>query len=97
MKAWTTLHEGFRWVLGNGRSIQDLWLKNKTGFRVDQTRDYDISNISVSEFIIPVNKEWNTPKIVQFFSQDDACLILGTRILHRDVNDRIVWSWTVNG
>ena len=100
MKAWNSLHEGFRWVLENGRSINavhDMWLKNKAGFRIDQTRDYGTSNILVSEFINPLTKEWNTPKVVQFFSQDDAALILGSRIPQRDVNDRVIWSKSVNG
>lgn len=93
MTARDSLYSGYRWVLGNGRdinAIQDSWLKGKEGFRVDQSRP-------VSEFITNGTNVWNTDKVLQFFSHEDANLILSSRIPNGSVNDRVAWSRTTNG
>ncbi|XP_017239513.1 uncharacterized mitochondrial protein AtMg00310-like [Daucus carota subsp. sativus] len=60
MSAKESLYKGYRWVLGNGMSInaiKDPWLKNKDGFCVSQNEDYGVGHVSVAEFITPMSNK----------------------------------------
>lgn len=60
-----SLTNGFRWVLGDGKDINavaDPWLRNKDGYRVDQTMNYGVTNIPVSEFIMTIGRSWDVKK-----------------------------------
>lgn len=84
MMAKESLCKGFRWVLGNGAgidAIKDPWLKEKEGFCVDQNKEYGVSSIPVAEFIVAEVNSWDEGKVRTFFSEDDARLVLATRIV----------------
>lgn len=100
MNAKDALYDGFRWVLGNGvdiNAVKDPWLKNKVEYCVDQTIDYGVANIPVSEFINNNDRSWDAAKVMEFFSASDASLILQTGIPHGTVQDRIAWPRSSNG
>lgn len=83
MSSKDSLYKGYRWVLGNGMSInaiKDPWLKNNDGFCVSQNEDYDVGHVSVAEFIMPMSDKWDKGKVRNFFSEADARLILATNI-----------------
>lgn len=100
MTAKDSLYSGFRWVLGDGmdiNAVKDPWLKNKEGFCVDQGPAYGAHNISVSDFFMGDARSWDEPKVRDFFTEDDARLILATQIPNGSVKDRIAWTKSVDG
>lgn len=42
-------------------------------------------------------RTWNEEKVLQLFSEDDARLILASRIPQFFARDRIAWPITING
>ncbi|XP_074337270.1 uncharacterized protein LOC141674462 [Apium graveolens] len=100
MNAKDALYDGFRWVLGNRlyiNAVKDPWLRNKVDFTVDQSIDYGVSNIPVSEFINNNDRSWDAAKVMEFFSASDASLILQTCIPHGTVQDRVAWPRSPTG
>lgn len=100
MTAKESLHKGYRWVLGNGLSInvvKDSWLKEKDGFCASQNEEYGVGHISVAEFITQSKNSWDENNVCNFFSEADASLILATHIPNRNHSDRITWIRTTNG
>ena len=100
MTAKNSLRDGFRWVLGDGRdidAIKDPWLRNKAGFEVDQTVNYGVDRIPVADFILSDSRCWDVAKVTDFFSDQDAQLILATSLPQRSVKDRLAWPRTSNG
>lgn len=100
MTAKDALYDGYRWVLGNGvdiDAIKDPWLRDKVDFRVNQTVDYGVSGIPVSEFIFNNERRWDEAKVLEFFSASDASLILETRIPYGTVKDRVAWPRSTDG
>lgn len=59
--------------------------------------DYGVSSIPVSEFIISDAHIWDIPKVTDFFHEEDARLILATRIPLGAVSDRIAWPRASDG
>lgn len=78
-------------------AVKDPWLRNKDGFCVDQMVNYGVNNIPVSDFVMTDSKSWDLPKVREFFSENDARLIMETRIPQGSVKDRIAWIGTTDG
>ncbi|XP_074324401.1 uncharacterized protein LOC141661315 [Apium graveolens] len=78
------LSQGFRWVLGDGNDIvatKDAWLARKINFKVHNLPLYEGRN----------------EKAMISFSRDDALAILAMIVPQRQVEDRIVWSKSIDG
>lgn len=91
---------GYRWVLGDGTSIkctQDPWLVGKDDFKVDQTRGYDDDSLTVADLFLQDERRWNEIKVRSVFEEEDANLILATRIFENSVSDRLAWTKTIDG
>lgn len=100
MTAKDSLYGGFRWVLGDGMAInvvKDPWLRQKTGFCVDQGVEYGLSTICVTDLFLGDDKRWDEPKICDLFTEEDARCILATRIPLGPVKDRIAWTKSLDG
>lgn len=78
-------------------AVRDPWLKEKEGFCVDHNKEHGVSSIPVAEFILAESNNWDEGKVRNFFSEDDARLVLATRIPYNGANDRIAWSRSTNG
>lgn len=82
------MSDGYRWVLGNGTEIEaaiDPWLRGKPDFKVDQHVGYNIGHSVVSDFMYADSKTWDVSKVRGVFNEEDASLILSTRIPHTEV------------
>lgn len=91
---------GYRWVLGDGRSIcifQDSWLKGKCDSKVEDHHRNNIREDKVCDYFRSNTKEWDVQKIQQTFHTDDVRCIMQTRIPHIDVSDKISWLLKSNG
>lgn len=92
--------QGYRWVLGDGELIncvKDPWLVGKRDFKVDQSREYGVNVMSVKQLFLSNGRDWDSNKVRSLFSEEDASLILATRIPIVPVVDRLAWSKTSNG
>lgn len=100
---WTAkeeLKEGFRWVIGNGMTVEmfrDRWLRNKSDFRVDIDHNTGLREEKVCEFFSPGVKMWDVDKIQSTFSATDASAILATRIPQTQAVDRLAWLHSTDG
>lgn len=95
MIAQTTIYAGFRLILRDGMGIntrKDSWLKGKGYYRFNRDYDYGTEEILVSNFFMDDNESWD----VQFFSKEDARLILATRVPQMNATDRVAWTKTTN-
>lgn len=61
------------------------------------TCSYDHDTVMVSDFMLAQSKSWDSPKVCRFFEEEDARLILATRIPQSEVEDRVAWIKTSNG
>lgn len=100
---WTAKEEickGFRWVVGNGRSIvatKDPWLRRKNDCCVEQSSLYEGRNDLVSTLFLPGQKIWNSALVRRQFLEVDANAILATPIPQREVMDKVVWKESNDG
>lgn len=95
-----SLKEGYRWVVGNGEDViatKDRWLREKTGFCVEDFHGYAGRTEHVNSFFYPGTKTWDEGRVRQMFTTVDANAILATRVPQHDVEDRIVWSSSKDG
>lgn len=56
------LYRGFKWVLGDGRSIKNFseqWLRGKEDYMVDSDYVSSSRNAMVCEFFRPNSKQWD--------------------------------------
>lgn len=86
------LFKGYRWVVGDGTDIiaaKDLWLGSKKDLCVDQSHIYVGRNEIVSNFFIPVTKQYDARLVRELFHEEDAKPILATYISQRDVKDTV--------
>ncbi|XP_074378321.1 uncharacterized protein LOC141719854 [Apium graveolens] len=100
MTARRNICKGYRWILGDGRdinAIRDPWLQNKDDFCVSQSIDYGCNQVQVSSFFRTDDRSWEADKVMSFFTEDDARLILAVRIPQNPTVDRLAWSRTTNG
>lgn len=82
------IKKGLRWVLGDGQTIRinhDRWLRNKESLCVDQviTSTNTRQKWKVCEFFTTDKKNWDVPKVKFYFNQEDAEVIINTRIPQR--------------
>lgn len=87
-------------MLGDGElinCIKDPWLQNKRDFKVDQGRVYGDSVIKLKQLFLQNGREWDRNKVTRLFSEEDASLILATRIPTIPAVDHLAWARTSNG
>ncbi|XP_074347003.1 uncharacterized protein LOC141685822 [Apium graveolens] len=82
MAAKDSLCNGFRWVLGDGLDINTI---------------KDPWLRKKEDFIMTHGREWDEPKVMDLFSENDAKLILETRIPYGSAKDRIAWTHSTDG
>lgn len=95
-----TLKHGFRWVLGDGKSIEvynDAWLRAKADFRVDCSNVRVDSVAKASDLFVSGADVWDTQMVNYLFLSCDAKAILATLIPQTQVCDRIAWTHYTNG
>lgn len=95
-----SMSAGYRWVLGNGASIEvanDPWLRGRPDFRVDQHANYNVGHARVSEFMAGDTKTWDVRKVEEVFNEEDARLILSTCIPQSETLDRNAWTKSADG
>lgn len=91
------LKRGFKWVLGDGRSINifaDQWLRGKANFRVEDQPVNRTRSDKVCEYFRPNTKEWDVTRVQQAFHETDVQHILQTRIPQNNSRDRVAWMDT---
>lgn len=94
------LKKGFRWVLGDGRSIhafKDQWIPGKMDFCVEDNHSNVNRNEKACFYFRPNSKDWDVQKIEHDFSSVDSRCILRLRIPQRDVPDRVAWTGSSKG
>ncbi|XP_074356304.1 uncharacterized protein LOC141696006 [Apium graveolens] len=92
--------QGYRWVVGDGRSINlgaDKWLRGKEGHRVDEQCLSLVRNLKVCDLFVSGTKEWDVTKVHNLFSSSDARFILAIPIPNNQFQDRIVWNYSLDG
>lgn len=98
-QAKEALKKGFRWVVGDGLSIdvfEDAWLRSKADFRTEPTNDRgDI--VKVKDLFVPGVKSWDYQKVYNFFPNCDAEAILATPVPQAQAVDRMAWVHSVDG
>lgn len=99
-QAKESLKQGYRWVVGDGRSINvstDAWLRGKDDHRIDVQYLNSVSGLKVCDLFVPGKNEWDDTKVHNLFSSSDANHILAIPIPKNQVQDRIVWSHSLDG
>ncbi|KAL8148277.1 hypothetical protein AgCh_005591 [Apium graveolens] len=100
MTAKTELQKGFRWIIGDGESInatKDPWIRLKADFCVENSHMYSGRDELVSAYIKQDTREWNIPLITEKFVSEDVQTILSVPIPQRRTRDRLVWSHSTTG
>ncbi|KAL8099954.1 hypothetical protein AgCh_032277 [Apium graveolens] len=100
MTAKTELQKGFRWIMGDGESInatKDPWLRLKADFCVENSHIYSGRDELVTAYIKQDTREWNIPLITEKFVSEDVQAILSVPIPQRRTRDRLVWSHSTTG
>lgn len=69
---------GFQWVVGNGVDI--VATKDPWDFRVDNLHIYVGRNECVSTLFNPGTKTWDSERVRELFSVNDANAILATSV-----------------
>ncbi|XP_074363624.1 uncharacterized protein LOC141704237 [Apium graveolens] len=99
-KAKESLKNSFRWVLGDDVDIcafSDPLVRGRVDFNVDLSHRSANKEVKASDFFLTRVKSWDVNKVRESFSQNDAQLILGTRVPQNNVKDRVAWSSLTNG
>lgn len=99
-QAKEALKQGFRWVVGDGKSINvgaDKWIKRKEGHRVDGHCLNSVSGLKVCDLFVSGTKEWDVTKVHNLFSSSDAEYILAIHIPKNQFRDRLVWNYSMDG
>lgn len=99
-QAKEVLKKGFRWVLGDGKSIEvfdDAWLRGKNEFRVDSNNATRGTKLKAFDLFMPETKMWDYQKVYNLFPSCDAKAILATPIPQNQVGDRAAWLHSVDG
>lgn len=94
------LRQGFKWVLGDGKSIKiftDQWLRGKNDYRVENHHINSSRDDKVADYFRPDIKQWDVTKIQQTFHTIDVDCILNTRVPYNQIPDRIAWMHTKDG
>ncbi|KAL8134407.1 hypothetical protein AgCh_009436 [Apium graveolens] len=92
-QAKEALCQGFRWVI----ATKDPWLSKKVDFKVEKHWSYEHRNETVSSLFYPGTKLWDSGKVYEMFTNDDAKAILETSVPQQSVEDRMVWSMSTDG
>lgn len=94
------LSKGFKWVLGDGKSINiftDQWLWGENDYRVENHHVNSSRDDNVADYFRPNIKQWDVTKIRQTFHTVDVDCILSTRVPQNRIPDRIAWMHTKDG
>lgn len=100
LTALNSLRAGFRWVVGNGESInatRDQWLRSKQDFCVVNDHRYAGRTERFSIYIDASTKTWKTPLVFNNFLLEDAKAIISIPMPRADIQDRIVWAHSNTG
>lgn len=99
-EAKEALKKGFRWVLGDVRSINahcDPWLRGKQDFCVEDYQLNSSRNEKVCNYFRPNTKEWDEERIRQSFQETDVTAFLDIRIPENARVDRLAWTASTDG
>lgn len=92
---------GFRWVLGDGRSIKihtDNWLRGTADNRVGHNIAASINpSEKVREYFNDDGLTWDDVKVRSIFNEGDCSAILATRIPQLSTEDRVAWIHSLDG
>lgn len=94
------LKKGFKWILGDGKSIRlfaDPWVRGKDDFMVDNTFTGVSGDIKVGDLFLPGEDQWDANKVNNLVTTRYASLILAMPIPKCQVPDRMAWMSTSDG
>lgn len=95
------LKDGFRWVLGDGKTIDifnDRWLRGKENWCVNPQEGSALnSGMKVCDFFLQNKKEWDVDKVRNTFDLQDENAIVSTRIPQNCTSDRLAWVHSNDG
>ncbi|KAL8121049.1 hypothetical protein AgCh_017989 [Apium graveolens] len=90
------LKQGYRWIVGDGRSISvstDPWIRGKAGFRIDEHNSSLLSGLKVSDLLVPGSNTWDDDKVHSLFSNCDAKCILAIPVPQNQDRRRTATKW----
>ncbi|XP_074352697.1 uncharacterized protein LOC141691844 [Apium graveolens] len=99
-QAKESLKRGYRWVVGDGKSINvgtDAWIRGKSGHYIEEQYVNSVSGLKVCDLFISGTKDWDVTKVYNLFSSSDASCILAIPVPKHQFHDRIIWNHSVNG
>lgn len=99
-QAKEAMRNGYRWVLGDGQSIdvfEDAWLRGKVDFRVEASIVNRESTVKAKDLFVPNIKAWDVQKVNSLFPSCDAKAILATPIPQTQEVDRLAWTQCADG
>ncbi|CAN1844985.1 Transposon TX1 uncharacterized 149 kDa protein [Linum perenne] len=96
----TIVGQGFRWRLGNGRSVgiwKEPWLREEGNCRVETEAEEGLEHWKVSDLAATDGRSWDDEIVRSVFVDRDIDAILKLRPLRPDMEDRVIWRWSLNG
>ncbi|CAN0888737.1 Transposon TX1 uncharacterized 149 kDa protein [Linum grandiflorum] len=94
------LVRGSRWRLGDGGTVQvwkDPWLRSETNCWVETPCNDELSNLHVSDLLIPGLAEWDEELIEELFVERDVSHILQLAPPTGLLADQRIWHYSRNG
>lgn len=99
-QAKETLKQGYRWVVGDGRTIsvnKDAWIRGKDGNKVDAQYLASVNDLKVCDLFVSGTTNWDVIKVHSLFSSSDASYILAIPVPINQSQDRVVWCHSTDG
>lgn len=91
--------KGFKWVVGDGKTInarEDPWIRGKEGCIPECQEASTGRVIKVRDLFVPASNSLDITKVRNLFSNCDAELVLAIPIPKYQVLDRFVWMNTID-
>lgn len=76
---------------------RDAWIRGKIGHRIDAQYTQTVRGLKVCDLFVPGTNVWDATKVHYLFSSDDADNILAIPVPKNQVQDRIVWKYSLDG
>ena len=86
--------------MGNGQQIdawRDPWLKKPPSYKATLPRQVTPTSLLVADLLSEGGREWNFEGVRDIFSEEDAAIISGIHLSHRNIPDKLIWKDSSTG
>ena len=88
------IEKGSKWRIGNGYRVdiwEHKWINKPPFFRPERRDELQGMQVKVAALIDYEVRHWNVSTMKEWFSPEDARLILQIPLCRRDVEDKLIW------